>query len=203
MDRRDVAHNRHHTVPGVAVVGEETDELLASQAATDPAAFAELYRRYVARIDRYCSRRLQDRSLVEDVTSQVFLKALEGLRRKRVDNVASWLFSIAHNEVVDRYRRQHQHPDTTFDQLAEIASGDRSPEDLAITESESADLRRLLPHLTTDQQRVIELRLAGLTTPEIQQVLGRGRSWVGTTQFRALNRLRELMHAPRAGEGTP
>ncbi len=201
MDRTDVAHNQHRTALGVAVVGEESDEFLAALAATDPAAFAELYRRYVVRIDRYCSRRLKDRGLAEDATSQVFLKALEGLQRKRIDNVASWLFSIAHNEVVDRYRRHHH--DAPFDGALDIASRDRSPEDLAIAQSEVSDVRQALAHLTPDQQRVIELRLAGLTTPEIQQVLGKGRSWVGTTQHRALHRLRELMHAPRAGEGKP
>ena len=201
MDRTDVAHNRHRTVPAVALADGETDEFLAGLAVTDPAAFAELYRRYVVRIHRYCSRRLRDQTLAEDATSQVFLKALEGLQRKRIDNVASWLFSIAHNEVVDRYRRQHH--DAPFDGVLDIASSDRSPEDLAIMASATSDLRRLLPLLTADQQRVIELRLAGLTTLEIQDVLGKGRSWVGTTQHRALNRLREFMHAPRAGEGRP
>jgi RNA polymerase sigma-70 factor (ECF subfamily) len=201
MDRTDVAHNQHRTVPAVTVAGGETDEYLAGLAASDPAAFAELYRRYVARIHRYCSRRLRDQGLAEDATSQVFLKALESLRRKRIDNVASWLFAIAHNEVVDRYRRHH--PDTPYDQQQDLASTDRSPEELAIAASASSDLRRLLPYLSADQQRVIELRLAGLSTQEIQDVLGRSRSWVGTTQHRALHRLRELMHAPRAGEGQP
>jgi RNA polymerase sigma-70 factor (ECF subfamily) len=200
MDRSDVAHNQRHPMPSVHLAGGETDESLAAVAASDPAAFAELYRRYVVRIHRYCSRRLRDQGLAEDATSQVFLKALESLQRKRVDNVASWLFSIAHNEVVDRYRRHHHAIDY---QALELASPDRSPEELAIAQSELADVRRALPYLTPDQQRVIELRLAGLTTPEIQEVLGKGRSWVGTTQHRALHRLRELMHAPRGGEGQP
>ena len=40
--------------------------------------------------------------------------------------------------------------------------------------------------------------MAGLSTQEIQDVLGRSRSWVGVTQFRAMHRLRDLLHA--AGE---
>jgi RNA polymerase sigma-70 factor (ECF subfamily) len=185
-------------MPPVHLAGGETDESLAAVAASDPAAFAELYRRYVVRIHRYCSRRLRDQGLAEDATSQVFLKALESLQRKRIDNVASWLFSIAHNEVIDRYRRQRN--DAAYESL-DLASPGQTPEDLAIARSEASELRRVLPHLTPDQQGVIELRLAGLTTPEIQEVLGKGRSWVGTTQHRALYRLRELMHAPRAGKG--
>jgi len=200
MDRSDATYNQRHPIPPVYAAGAETDESLAAVAATDPAAFAELYRRYVGRIYRYCDRRLRDQGLAEDATSQVFLKALESLQRKRIDNVASWLFSIAHNEVIDRYRRQRNDADyATLD----LASPGDTPEDLAILQSEVSDVRRALVQLTSDQQRVIELRLAGLTTPEIQEVLGKGRSWVGTTQFRALLRLRALMRAPRGWEARP
>src|SRR5688572_32299746 len=87
------------------VVWTESDEGLAARA-TEPAAMTELYRRYVHRVDRYCRRQLQNADLAEDVTSQVFVKALEGLRRNRIENVASWIFTIAHNEVVALYRRQ-------------------------------------------------------------------------------------------------
>jgi len=66
MNRSDVAHNQHHPIPPVHVAGGETDESLASLAASDPAAFAELYRRYVIRVYRYCSRRLLDQVLAED-----------------------------------------------------------------------------------------------------------------------------------------
>jgi DNA-directed RNA polymerase specialized sigma24 family protein len=39
----------------------------------------------------------------------------------------------------------------------------------------------------------VELRLAGLTGPEIREALGRSRSWVDTTQFRAIQRLRKVL----------
>jgi RNA polymerase sigma factor (sigma-70 family) len=100
--------------------------------------------------------------------------------------------------VIDRYRRQRDH--AALDAL-DLTSPDGSPEELALARSELSDVRRALVHLTPDQQRVIELRMAGLTTTEIQEVLGKGRSWVGTTQFRALKRLREIMRAPQAEAG--
>jgi RNA polymerase sigma-70 factor (ECF subfamily) len=177
----------------------ESDESLAARAATDPAAMTELYRRYVARVDRYCRRRLRDPHLAEDVTSQIFLKALEGLRRGRIEHVSSWIFTIAHNEVVSHYRRERH--DVGIDEVAEVASHGRAVEDAAIAQSDARDMRSLLPLLTADQQRVIELRLAGLTSLEIRQVLGRSRSWVGTTEHRAVNRLRDLMITRHTGKG--
>jgi RNA polymerase sigma-70 factor (ECF subfamily) len=200
MDRTDVSHNPHQSAAPLELASRESDELLARRAASDPSAFAELYIRYVVRIDRYCSRRLHDRDLAQDATSQVFLKALESLRRQRIDNVASWLFSIAHNEVIDRYRRQRH--DTHIDRVPNLASRDRSPEEEALALIAASDLRALLPRLSADQQRVIELRLAGLTTSEIQDVLGKGRSWVCITGYRALHRLRDLLDAPATGKGS-
>lgn len=200
MDRSDAGYNRIRSAAHVEVASRESDESLAQRAATDPSAFAELYLRYVVRIHRYCDRRLPDPGLVEDATSQVFLKALESLRHKRVDNVASWLFSIAHNEVVDRYRRRRY--DTPLQHMESLESTDLSPEEQVMRRMESGRLHALLPLLTSDQQRVVELRLGGLTTREIQEVLGKGESWVKVTQHRALNRLRALMDAPDAGKGS-
>lgn len=199
MNRTNIAHNQNRPAAHVELISREFDEVLALRAATEPAAFAELYTRYVARVHQYCRRRLADPDLAEDATSQVFLKALESLRRKRVDNVASWLFSIAHNEVIDRYRRQRH--DFSLDQLPSLESGERSIEEMALGKLAAGDLRALLPLLTADQQRVMELRLAGLTTSEIQGVLGKGKSWVCITGFRAVNRLRELIDATGAGKG--
>ncbi|MGC4192818.1 MAG: sigma-70 family RNA polymerase sigma factor [Thermomicrobiales bacterium] len=199
VDTNDTSSNRRRSVPDLSVVSEEPDALLAARVATDPAAFAELYRRYVVRIDQYCSVRLRNETLAQDVTSQVFLKALEGLRRKPVAHVAPWLFTIAHNEVVNCFRQHAGH--MPIEDAGPLASTDLSPEEHALLQDESADLRTLLQYLSPDQQRIVELRIAGLTAQEIQDVLGRSRSWVGTTQHRALRRLRGLIEASRMKEG--
>jgi RNA polymerase sigma-70 factor (ECF subfamily) len=176
----------------------ESDESVAVRAAADPGAMTELYRRYIARVDRYCRRRLQDPDLAEDVTSQIFLKVLEGLRKRRVENVASWIFTIAHNEVVSQYRRRRELVGITE---AVLALGDDDQlEETIITQVVVGDLRALLSRLSADQQRVLELRLAGLTSREIRQVLGRSQTWVGTTEYRAVHRLRDLMTSSHPGE---
>ncbi|HYP60004.1 MAG TPA: sigma-70 family RNA polymerase sigma factor [Thermomicrobiales bacterium] len=198
-EREDIAAMRtrdeRHLEP---LAWAESDELLAVRAANDPAAMTELYRRFVVRVDRYCRRRLQDPELAEDVTSQIFLKVLEGLRKRRVENVASWIFTIAHNEVVSQYRRRREFVGITE---AVLAGGDDGMlEDTVITAADARDLRALLPLLSADQQRVLELRLAGLTSLEIRQVLGKSRSWVGTTEHRAVHRLRDLMTPNHPGE---
>jgi RNA polymerase sigma-70 factor (ECF subfamily) len=168
-----------------------TDEELALRASRDPHAFADLYGRYLDSVHRYCYRRLGSREMAEDATSLVFARALAAMPRYREGSFRSWLFAIAHNVITDQLRAvriSEQH-----EAAAELAGADPTPEDEAIAGEEASFVRGLLAQLSPDQRRVVELRLAGLTGPEIREALGRTRAWVDTTQYRAVNRLREVM----------
>jgi len=168
----------------------ETDGSLAARAATDPFALTELYRRYLPGIDRYCRLRLRNPDLVEDVVSQVFLRVIEGLRRSRVESVRPWIFAIAHNEVVNAWRHR---PTVGLDSLSERASQERSPEEQAIAAGDASEIWALISRLSAGEQRVVELRMVGLTNGEIGVILGKSYAWVGTNQYRALNRLRQML----------
>lgn len=178
----------------------EADALLVSRVQQDPAAFAELYRRYLNPIYGYCWRRLGSREAAEDATSQIFLKALGALPQYRGDHTfRSWLFTIAHNVVVDHYRAHR--PDRPLDEAVNVSDHHQSPEDLAVAAADAAAMRAMLGNLTPDQARVIELRLAGLSESEIARVLNRRPGSVRATQFRALGRLRTLLGASPVLEG--
>ena len=74
-----------------------------------------------------------------------------------------------------------------------------SPEDLAVGAEERGRVGRLLDQLLPDQRRILELRLAGLTSKEIAAALGRTPNAVDQAQFRALSRLRTLLSAAERG----
>ena len=101
---------------------------LVAIAKRDRAAFAALYRRYVEPVNRYCDRCLGNRDAAEDATSLIFTKALAALPTCRDDHFRSWLFTIAHNVIVDM--RDQQHPWEPFTVAADLVdgSGQRSPE---------------------------------------------------------------------------
>src|SRR5258708_33116092 len=84
-------------------VSDEEARLLEN-ARADPAAFAPVYERYLARVYRYCLRRLDTREEAEDATALVFTRALAGLSRYRGGSVAAWLFRIAHHTVANELR---------------------------------------------------------------------------------------------------
>src|SRR4030042_3112361 len=78
---------------------------LIKAACTDPTAFNQLYLSYIHPIYRYIFSKVGEARETEDLTTQVFLEALEGLPRYRHNgHFAAWLFSIARHKVADHYR---------------------------------------------------------------------------------------------------
>lgn len=161
------------------------DAALVAAAQRDRTAFAPLYARYARPIYRYCYRRLGDHDAAEDATSQTFVKALAGLDRCRPEqgSFRSWLFTIADRVVIDRHRRTK--PRAEIEDAFEIESGDPGPEERAMVIETRQSVQALLDRLAPDQARVVALRLAGLTGPEIAAVLGREHQAVKSLQFQA------------------
>src|SRR3954447_12702789 len=96
---------RHSPLPDEAQPTTGVDEVsLVARAQEDRRAFAPLYVRYADPIYRYCFHRLGTRQAAEDATSLVFEKAIAKLPSFRQQSFRSWLFSIAHNVIVDNYR---------------------------------------------------------------------------------------------------
>jgi RNA polymerase sigma-70 factor (ECF subfamily) len=173
----------------------ESDAALATCAAIDRDAFATLYSRYVESVYRYCYHRLGDQPTAEDATSQVFVRALAALPRYRErGSFRSWLFAIAHNVVTDlarSTRRAQAHVDGPL--TDDVLDPSPSPEEAVLAAQDAESLQALLATLPDDQRRVLELRLSGLSSPDVGRVLGRSPTAVRSLQFRAVERLRRLL----------
>jgi RNA polymerase sigma-70 factor (ECF subfamily) len=185
--------------PGVASVPDE-DARVVALAQRDPRAFAPLYDRYFDPVYRYCFRRLGDREAAADAAAQVFAKALAALPRYREDapSFRSWLFAIAHNVIVDDLRARR--PVAPIAAAEHVAATGPSPEDVVLTDETGGTVRTLLASLPPDQRQILELRLAGLTGPEIAAALGRSLGAVKIAQVRAFAKLRATFD-PAGGSG--
>ena len=165
------------------------------------AAFATFYRENLDDVYRYCYFRLGSREAAEDATSEIFAKALSSFETFRGQGSRrSWLFSIAHNAVIDLHRRKRLI--VPLDEIDDIEDEGESPESLAMSSTEQAEVRALLRQLPDTQRQILELRLAGLTGAEIADVLGRTHASVKIAQVRAYRTLRDLLQRHSALDGT-
>ena len=174
-----------------ATFDEAADTVLAARALHDEDAFTSLYRAHAMEVYRYCYRRLGTREAAEDATSQTFINAYTGLRNLGNKPFRPWLFSIAHNVVVDmhRSRRPIASLDETFDRVDSLPS----PETAALDWEQHDAVQQLLRQLPKRDREVVELRLSGLTGREIAQALNCSPDAVRTAHHRAMQRMRAFV----------
>lgn len=159
--------------------------------AANAEAFARLYAEFVDPIYGYCLSRLGDASAAEDATGTVFAHALAAGPRYGDPTIRSWLFAIAHNVIANRIRDRRL--ESPLDDAVAVADSQPPLDDVVISNDERDRLRRALRHLPEDQRHVVELRIAGLTGPEIARSLDRSHGAVKMLQLRAYARLRDLL----------
>src|SRR5258708_7904462 len=87
------------------MMAETEEQHLITEAQRDPARFADLYERHFERIYAFVVRRVRDRHAAEDLTAEVFHKALANLRtfEWRGAPFGAWLLRIAANAIADRW----------------------------------------------------------------------------------------------------
>ena len=173
------------------------DSAYVASAKRNPEAFSLIYQRYERRIFAYCLRRLGDPDAAEDATSLIFARAFAKLGSCDPNRFRAWLFTIAHNTIADGFRgpKRLERP---LDEALGMVDPSAGPERAALRSEAARELASLLQRLPTDQRRVVELRLAGLTGPEIASALGRSHDAVKKLQGRAIEKLRVL--AAHTGE---
>lgn len=178
-----------------------SDAVVARRAVADPYAFGTLYMRYADRVFRHCYRKLGTREAAEDATSLVFTKALSAIRRFDADRgtFAAWLFSIANNVLTDQFRVERRY--LAVSEMPDPVDPSQTPEEVAVAREQAGDLRSALGKLAPREREVIELRLAGLSSAEIAEVLGCRSNTVAQAQFRAIGRLRALLASGVAHQG--
>lgn len=172
--------------------GDAEERRLVEAAQRDPLRFAHLYDNYFDSVYAYVGRRARDRAEVEDLTSEVFHKALANLPRFRWTGApfAAWLFRIASNLIADRAKRVAKEGNVPLDDNLAAAAGERMQSSLEEVER-LAHMFRMVGELAEDQGRVLVMRFADeKSISEIANELGRSEGAVKQLQFRALENLR-------------
>jgi RNA polymerase sigma-70 factor, ECF subfamily len=166
------------------------ERLLIEAAQRDPDRFGELYEQNFARVYAFVARRVRNRQEAQDLTSQVFERALANLHRFewRGTPFAAWLYRMASNAIADHYHAKarelpRREPEITNDEIEQA--------------EQRATLSRCLERLPNVQRRVVVLRFfEEKSIRDIAREIGKSEGAVKQLQWRALQKLRaDMNHA--------
>jgi RNA polymerase sigma-70 factor (ECF subfamily) len=183
----------------------EAERQLIEQAKTNPEAFGLLYDEYYGKILGYAICRVTDIAAAQDITSEVFFKALKNLKgyKWRGISFSSWLYRIAGNEIANHYSR-NGHSRLLTDELKHSFNLTSSllEEEALRAEAEQdkrtefTALRQAFLKLSVKYQEVIALRFfEEKQLSEIAQILGKREGTVKSLLHRGLEKLRAEMQS--------
>ena len=161
----------------------DDEQLLVEAAQKDPARFAELYDSHFERVYAFIAHRVAGRMEAEDITAEVFIRALDNIRKFQWKGkpFIAWLYRIAANEIIDRAKRSNREVELDVEPSHEEA------EEI----ERRAVLYQMVDRLPDAQREVIVKRFAeDRSIADIAQEMGRTEGAIKQLQFRALETLR-------------
>jgi RNA polymerase sigma factor (sigma-70 family) len=176
------------------IMNAENSNATAAIPVSTAELFGRLYEQYLPRIFQYMSYRVGDRTAAEDLTSDIFNKALTNFTKYDSGKATfpTWIFSIARNTLIDYYRRRSREQKLQKEAESKVLAFSTSPEEEASRLEEVRKLRDCLSLLNMNEQELISLKFSGeMTNREISQIIGLSESNVGTILCRAVRKLRD------------
>ena len=195
--------------PKAGVVDRYEAELIEQAKARSPEAWTQIYTRNYASIYRYVNARVFEKETTEDLTSTIFLGAINAIDsyKYRGQPLLAWLYRIARNVVSNHQRqllgrrgdaprqfirslfgRPEAQDGSAVEDVIEASSNSEEPTLLV----QRMDLRDALAKLTESQREIVILRFfVGLKTAEIAAVIGKEQAAIYSLEARALGALRK------------
>ena len=158
----------------------------------DSEAFGELYDHYADQVFRYVYYRVGERPLAEDLTGDVFVRALRALPRFawQGSDFGAWLTTIARNLITDHYKSSRTKREVVADELPEADDTRAGPEQEALDRDTQNALLRALQDLPDDQRECLVSRfILERSIAETAETMGRSPGAIKQLQLRAIRAL--------------
>ena len=184
-----------------------TEKLILAAQNGDMDAFGSLYDMYLPRIYRYCIARVRNAAESEDLSEEIFIKALTNLHKFNWNNALggtnpfiAWLFRIAHNHVISFTRKLSNKTPTT--ELGEwIPDQTLSPSQQVESQISIDEVFIFVQKLPNAQRDVIMMRFsAGLSIAETAAALDKNESNIKVLQHKRVNALKIMMQDQKGYE---
>lgn len=168
------------------------EELLIENAKRDASQFKPLYEKYYISIFRFIYNKIDNKHISADITSLVFLKALQNISKYQHKNLplSAWLYKISYNEVMQYFRKSKKEKVIFIseDLIFNLA------EDTESTEREilCAKLETALEELEYQEIEIIQLRFhEGLSFKEIGHILNISENYAKVKTYRLLDKIKK------------
>jgi len=132
----------------------------------DESALGELIARHKDRIYRFIYSKVYDRDITEDIFQDTFVKVINTLKRGSYNEEGKflpWVMRIAHNLVIDHFRKNNRMPkfgnNNDFNIFSVLSDGSLNAERSMIKDQVQRDVRRLIDELPEDQKQVLTMRI--------------------------------------------
>ncbi len=185
----------------------------------DKEALSALYYRFLPMVYGAIAARVPDRATAEDLTSEVFLKMVEGISQVHSTDEAGfggWILRVARNTIAGYYRKRQTQPEVIpletphweedeqgESQAIPASHPDYDPVRTTEGREEWREVQEAMSHLTEEQQQVILYRLiCGYNVATVARMLGKNPNAIKALQFRALQSLERLLAAPTSARQT-
>lgn len=176
--------------------GEERE--LVERAKRDPREFGALYDRHFQQIYRFVYSRVREQTAAEDVTSEVFIKALKAIPRYQDTGrpFAAWLYQIAVNAIADRYRSLR--PSQPLEDFHDLSIAGPALEEQAAQRDEIRRVWAIVEELPAQQRMALVLKFQeDMKIEDIAVAMGKTPGAVKLLIHRGVSRLREVAGALR------
>ena len=170
----------------------------------DPVAFGQLYDRYAGQIYRFVRARVQDDSLAEDLTEEVFINALRHIKGYRDQGrpFSCWLYRIAANAIASHYRNQRSA--VSLDDELMLPAVTPDPVDEVVRRDHVRAVWLAVDRLPTQQRAAMILKFSDdLTMDDVGAMLGKSPAAAKLLIYRAVQRLRKELASERLVDVAP
>ena len=178
------------------------EDQLVERAKQDADALGELYDHYFGQIYRFVYSRLHNPDAAEDVTSEVFFKALRAIGRYRPSGhpFSAWLYQISVNAINDHYRSRK--PTSSLDGAIAVADPQRSVADRVVDSVEAARVWAAIDDLPPQQRIAMSLKLGeDLKLAQIGEIMGKSEGAIKLLIHRGMIGVRQRLDITVTIEG--
>jgi RNA polymerase sigma-70 factor (ECF subfamily) len=171
------------------------EELLSRAKQLDPEALRQLHQRFYEPVVRYIRFKVGDSQTTEDLSGEVFVRILEGLKRGLAwqDSPQGWVMGVARHVVADFYRKRERLTEVKLSDQVEAAA-ESDPSYRSLLSDQKQRLVTAIQQLTTEQRDVILMRfMEGINIEGVAEAINKSPGAVKGLQYRAIRALAELM----------